>query len=93
MKRRIAASLSSLLWGLFVYLGYDGMQGIIRQRAPGYPNAGQWHYYVHFPMIMLLISVTLLLLAKRLPMAVFLTVWILQVVVFLPFLVGYGGGV
>jgi hypothetical protein len=25
MKRRIAASLSSLLWGFFVYIGYDGI--------------------------------------------------------------------
>ena len=92
MKRGIAAALSTLLWGFFVYLGYDLTKGVIRQHVPGYPNAGQWHYYVHFPVFMLFYSVGLLFLAKRLPPRVFVTLWVLQIVVFIPFFLGSGGG-
>jgi len=93
MKRRIAASLTILLWTLFAYIGYHGILGVAGQHAPGYPNAGQWHYYVHFPLIMLFYSVGLLFLAKRLPSNVFIGLWVVQIVVFIPFLLGYTGGV
>jgi hypothetical protein len=93
MKRRIAAVLTALLWALFTYIGYDGILGVVRQHAPGYPNAAQWHYYVHFPLIMLFYSVGLLFLAKRLPRGVFVALWVLQIVVFIPFFLGYTGGV
>jgi hypothetical protein len=92
MKRRIAALLSTLLWALFAYIGYDAILGVARQHAPGYPNAGQWHYYVHFPLIMLFYSVGILFLAKRLPTGVFVALWVLQIVVFIPFFLGYTGG-
>jgi hypothetical protein len=93
MKRRIAASLTTLLWGLFAYIGYDLVSGVARRHVPGYPNAGQWHYYVHFPLIMLLVNVGLLLLARKMPVALFVSVWLLQIFMFLPFFLGYTGGV
>jgi hypothetical protein len=72
MKRRIAAALSTLLWAFFTYIGYDGILGVIRQHAPGYPNAGQWHYYVHFPSAMLFLSVGLLLFARKMHIGLFI---------------------
>jgi hypothetical protein len=93
MKRRIAALLTTLLWAFFAYIGYDGILGVVRQHAPGYPNAGQWHYYVHFPLIMLFYSVGLLFLAKRLSLGVLVALWVLQIIVFIPFFLGYTGGV
>jgi len=66
--------------------------GVTRQHAPGYPNAGQWHYYVHFPLIMLFYSVGLLFLAKKLPTRAFVALWVLQIVVFIPFFLGYRAG-
>ncbi len=93
MKRRIAASFTSLLWGFLTYMGYEVISGVVRQHAPGYPNAGQWRYYVYFPLIMLIVSVGSLLLAKRMPVALFVTIWVLQLFVVLPFLLAYGGGV
>jgi hypothetical protein len=92
MKRRIAALTTTLLWALFTYLGYDAMQGVARQHAPGYPNAGQWHYYVYFPIIMLFFGVALFLMARRLPSMLFRTLWGAQVVVFIVFFLGSGGG-
>jgi hypothetical protein len=92
MKRRIAASLTSLLWGFFTYIGYDLISDVARRHVPGYPSAGQWHYYVYFPLSMALVSVGLLLLARRIPVPLFVTIWLLQLFLILPFFYGYGGG-
>jgi hypothetical protein len=92
VKRRIAAALTTVLWACFTYIGYDLVTGVAQQHVPDYPNAGQWHYYVHFPLIMLLVSAGLLLLARRLPRALFVTVWVIQIVLFFPFLFAYTGG-
>ncbi|MBS0416304.1 MAG: hypothetical protein JSR66_01235 [Proteobacteria bacterium] len=48
---------------MFTYVGYDLITGVTERHVPGYPNAGQWHYYVHFPLIMLFVSTGLWLLA------------------------------
>ena len=93
MKRRIAASLSLLLWVILTYIGYGLVSGVAQRHVTGYPNAGQWRYYVYFPIVMLLVSAGLLLLAKKLPVGIFLAVWILQLLSFLPFFLGYTGGV
>jgi hypothetical protein len=93
MKRRIAACLTALLWAFFTYLGYHLTQGVAQRHVPGYPNAGQWHYYVHFPLAMFLLSVGLMLLAKRLLLPLFIGLWVLQLIVFIPFFLGYTGGV
>jgi hypothetical protein len=92
MKRRIAAALTTVLWAFFTYVGYDLVTGVAQRHVPGYPNADQWHYYVHFPLIMLLVSTGLLLLARRMPRGLFVTVWCVQIVLFLPFLFAYTGG-
>ena len=91
-KRRIAAPLTTVLWAYLTYVGYDLVSGVARRHVVGYPNAGQWHYYVYFPFIMLIINAALLLLARKLPLALFVTFWALQIVLFIPFLLGYGGG-
>jgi hypothetical protein len=93
MKRRVAASLTTALWALFPFVGYELTRSVMQQHVSGYPNAGQWHYYVHFPLAMMLVSVGLLALAKKIPLALFLTVWVLQVLLFIPFFLGYTGGV
>ena len=90
IKRRIAALGTSLLWGAFTYTGYT-LTSAVAQRV-GYQNAGQWHYYVDFPLIMLIVSIGLLLLARRLPVALFVTIWSLQALAFVPFFLAYGGG-
>jgi hypothetical protein len=93
MKRKIAASLTILLWAVFTYIGYDLTLGVARRHVPGFPNAGLWHYYVHFPLAILIISIALLLLARRLATAVFVAIWVLQLVALILFFLGYTGGV
>ena len=93
MKRRIAASLTTMLWTFFTYTGYNLVSGVAQRHVPAYPSPGQWHYYVYVPLTMLLVSVGLLLLARKLPLALFVTLWALQIVVFIPFFLGYTGGV
>jgi len=93
MKRRVAASLTTVLWAFFTYVGYDLVTGVAQRHVPGYPNAGQWHYYVHFPLAMLLISAGLLLLGKKTPLTLFVTLWVVQIVLFIPFALAYSGGI
>jgi hypothetical protein len=93
MKRRIAAFLSTLLWALFTYIGYDLVSRVAQRHVPGYPNPAQWRHYVHFPLVMLLVNVGLLVVARKLPVGLFVTLWVLQIVVFIPFFIGYTGGV
>jgi hypothetical protein len=93
MKRRIAASLNMFLWALFTCIGYGLVTDLAKRHVPGYPNADQWHYYVHFPLIMMLVSFGLLLLAKKLPLSLFVTLWGLQIAVFVPFFLAYTGGI
>jgi len=58
-----------------------------------HPNAGQWHKFVRFPMAMLFLSVGLLLLARRMHIALFIALWVLQLALSVPFFLGYTGGV
>jgi hypothetical protein len=93
MKRRVVASLTALLWALWAVLGYHLTVSMVQQHAPGYPSVGQWRYYVYFPVAMLFMSLGLLGAAKRLPVALFVTALVLQIIVFIPFFLGYTGGV
>lgn len=93
MKRRVAASITTCIWGLFTYIGYELVVSLAERHVPGYPNAGQWHYYVHFPLIMLLVGMGLLLLAEKMPVPLFVTLWVLQSFVFVPFFLAYTGGI
>ena len=93
MKRRIAASITTSIWGLFTYIGYELVAGVAQRHVPGYPNAAQWHYYVHFPLIMLVVGAGLLLLARKMPVSLFVTLWLLQSFTFVPFFLAYTGGV
>ena len=93
MKRRVIASVTALLWALWAALGYHLTASVVQQHAPGYPSAGQWHYYVWFPAAMLLMNLGLLVVARRLPVALFATALVLQIIVFIPFFLGYTGGI
>lgn len=92
MKRRLIACLLAVAWGLWASLGYHLTAGVVLQHAPGYPSVGQWHYYVHFPLAMTLLNLGLIVVGRSLPLWLFLTVLGLQVMVFVPFFLGYTGG-
>jgi len=79
--------------GFLTYLGYKVISSTTQQHAPGYPDASQWRYYIYFPLIMLGVSIGLLILGKRTPVVLFVTMWSLQLVIVLPFILAYAGGV
>jgi hypothetical protein len=93
MKRRVIASLIALLWALWAVLGYHLTAGVVEQHAPGYPSVGQWRYYAYFPVAMLVINLGLLAAGTRLPVPLFVTAIALQMIVFIPFFLGYTGGI
>ena len=92
MKRRIAATVSALIWGALLYLGISLTSNVVRQHVPGYPNAGQVHYYEWFPAFMLLLCILLAVVAKRTPKALFTALWFIQLLLLVLFLFGYTGG-
>jgi hypothetical protein len=93
MKRRIAASCVSLFWGVFTYLGYRLMVDIAQRHVYGYPNAEQWRYCVYFPLILLIISIGVLLLARRMSVRLFATTSLLQLLLVVAFLIRYSRGI
>jgi hypothetical protein len=93
MKRKIEATLPIVLWGLCAYAGYGLVSGIAQRHLIGSPNATQWVYYVCVPLVMSVLSLGILLIAKKLKRGVFALVWALQIATLIPFLLAYGGGV
>jgi Ca2+/Na+ antiporter len=73
MKRRIAASLTLLLWGSFAYNTRNTLF---------VPKQCQFRHFVYFPLIMMIINIGLLLLARRIPVARFVIIWLLQIFIF-----------
>jgi hypothetical protein len=92
-KRAIVTLLSAVLWGAFLYLGISLCNDVAQQKAPGYPNSGQWAYYVYFPAAMVALSACLTVFVNRTPKPVFYGLWSMQLVLMLAFLFGYTGGV
>jgi hypothetical protein len=92
MKRRIAAILTALFWGVFVYIGFDLISRTAERKVPGYPSVGQLRYYVYFPAAMLLLSICLAILARKAPKLLFIIIWLLQIVLIPLFILGYTGG-
>lgn len=93
MVKRVVSGLFAALWAYWAYAGFDFTQHAARRRVPGYPSAGQWHFYVSFSGTMLLFGVVVALLPKRLPTALYATLLVLEIVPAIPFLLVYGGGV
>lgn len=83
MKRRIAASLTSIVCVVFTYVEYRLMTGVTQQHLPGYPSAEQWRFHVYFPLIIVVVSIGSLLLARRMPVRLFAGTSILQLALLL----------
>lgn len=91
-KRRVAAAFATLLWGYIAYAGYSLTEAVVQRMGHGYHDPVKWRDYFYFPLFMVLINVSLLSFVKRLPSAVFITLWVMQVVVLFVFAMFAGGG-
>lgn len=91
-KRRVAAAFTILLWGYIAYAGYSLIEAVIERMGQGYHDPVKWRYYFYFPLFMVLINVSLLASVKKLPVAVFITLWVMQFFVLFVFAMFAGGG-
>lgn len=66
----IFSGLVLLLWTLLLRVGFSIIQGVVDQHVPGYPAAGQTHFWIGLPTTMLaviLVAVIVCNFIRRLP--------------------------
>ena len=91
---RALTVVNTLLWCGFTWLGFDLSDGVVAQHVAGYPNAGQIAYYIQFPIAMAACAVAAFLFARfNRFRGTALMIEILVLLVVLPFIFGYTGGV
>lgn len=54
----ILAGLAAVLWFALALLGREGVNGIVAQNAPGYPNMGQINLYIVYPLYVVLVLIS-----------------------------------
>lgn len=92
-KRQIAASVPVLLWGMFLYSGVKISSGAASQGMNGLPNSSQFALYVWVPAAMVLCSLVLALMGKRIAAWLFLSIYLVLMIGLLPVFLLFGGGV
>jgi hypothetical protein len=64
---KILAFLVTTAWTVVLLMGFGSINAVRSQHAPGFPSAGQVHYYVYVPAAMLALVVALWSVAARYP--------------------------
>jgi hypothetical protein len=91
---RVIAAINVLLWGTFIWIGHGLLDDLVKRSVPGFPNQGQMTYYLYFPIGMLGLTLSGYVLSRvRKLRYLGLGVEILLLVLFVPFFLGYPGGV
>jgi hypothetical protein len=89
----VLAAINLLVWGGFIWLGIDLVRGVTAQHAPGYPNHGQITYYIRFPILMAVLTLSVYLLSRFTRYGgVALALQIFLLLTFFPFVLTYTGG-
>ena len=91
---RLILCVATLAWTWLALSGWGVIAGIRAQHAPGYPNAGQLHYYVVLPALAAAgcaILFVAALLARR-PGCPLALVGAAALAALLPYLLFYTGG-
>ncbi len=91
----VFAALMALVWAYLLYAGVDGVRGIAAQHVTGYPNESQILFYIAAPaaaVICLLALVGFFNFKKRSASTLGLA-GVVALILLLPFLFLYGGGV
>ena len=92
LKRVISSVVGLCIWGAVLYLGLKLYSGIAPQEVPGYPNPDQYKLLVGIPTAMVVLSVLLLAVSRRLPAWLFICSSIAQFGLVLPLIMLFGGG-
>jgi hypothetical protein len=91
---RVLLGINIVVWGYFSWAGIDWMRYAAGQHTPGYPNSTWVTLYVGIPVTVLLLSFAIFALGrysrfKRIAIGL----QIVTIVIVLPFLGLYSGGV
>ena len=92
-KRRLAALVAGLFWGLLLYFGVELCRGAASQGTAGLPSGAQLMLYVFIPSLMMLISAALILAAGSISIRLFSILIFLIIIFILPVFMLFGGGV
>jgi hypothetical protein len=91
---RVIAGINILLWGAFIWMGHGLLHNLALRSVPGYPNQGQMAYYLYFPIGMLTLALCAFGLSRIQKLRfVCLGIEVLALIAFVPFFLGYTGGV
>jgi len=90
----LVAGADALVWFALAWIGWGLLRGVEHQHVAGYPNRGQFIYYLWFPLAMAACAVALYVIARNTRFrAPAILAHALMFFVLLFFLFGYGGGV
>jgi uncharacterized ion transporter superfamily protein YfcC len=92
-KRQIAAGVAVFLWAVFLYFGVKISSGAASQGIDGLPSSEQLALYVWIPAAMVLCSLVLTLVGKRISVWMFLPIYFVLMAALLPVFLLFGGGV
>jgi hypothetical protein len=88
----IAPTINAVLWGGLFFVGHDLLTA--REARVGSSSLAQVDFYAVFPLIVLIVSLTPSVLLSQTRWHPIGTVWsILTLVLLLPYILVYGGGV
>jgi hypothetical protein len=91
----ITIGIASCLWFALALLGRDGLNGVVAQRATGYPNMGQINLYVVWPLFVVIGLLACAWLCNIFPRLrpVLVIASGISLIVILPYCLVWGGGV
>ena len=90
----VVTGINVLLWGGLAWMGWGLLRGVEDRHVAGYPNRGQFIYYLHFPIAMAACALALYAVARftRFRVPALLTQALVFLFLFL-FMLAYTGGV
>ena len=90
----VLVAVNVLLWGCLALLGNSLIAGVADQHVLGYPNNGQVSYYIWTPVaVMATALATYILSLLRRATWLFLTIEVLSLLFFFPYILPYTGGI
>jgi hypothetical protein len=87
------ASIACAHWAYLAWSGYDLCYGPRVHTVPGYPNEGQVHLYVVEPLIGLLISIAIFIVANKLSTLAAAVIFCFQLLALLRVVLLWTGGI
>jgi hypothetical protein len=91
--RRIVAAIAVVPWAYLACSGYDLCYGPHVRAVAGYPNQAQVNIYVILPLVAIVVSIALTVLANRIPIWVASIAFCIQVFGLIPVLALWSGGI